>query len=115
MKTLRSIEKNEIIVFSAVVMALSSLICFIAYKMDDPNVSILAVFTPTMVALILTAITKGKKGIHKLFVKQTVRKISLKWFLLSIIGIPSLATLAVLTSLEFDIYKFNFRTIQLLP
>ncbi len=115
MKIFTSTEKKEIILFSAIVITLSSLICFISYKLDNPNVPILAVFTPTMVALILTAMTKGKKGIYELFVKQTVRKIPLKWFLLSIIGIPSLATLAVLTSLEFDIYKLNFRTTQLLP
>lgn len=115
MKNLNTKEKKEIIIFSVIVIALSSLICFISYKLDDPNVSILTVFTPSIVALILTAITKGKKGVSELFVKQTVQKTAFKWLLLSVIGIPVLASLAMLTSLSFDISRFNLRTTQLLP
>ena len=110
-----SIEKKEIILFSASVITLSSLICFISFTLKDPNISILSVFTPSIVALILTAITRGKKGVLELFVKQTVKRTKFKWLLLSLIGIPALATLAMLTSLEFDISRFHLRTTQLLP
>ena len=110
MKINSTIEKKEIIIFSVIVIALSSLICFISYNLDNSNLSILAVFTPSLVALVLTAITKGKKGVLELFVKQKV-----KWLLLSVIGIPVLASLAMLTSLSFDISKFGLRTTQLLP
>ncbi len=115
MKNLNTIEKKEIFIFSATVIALSSIICFISYKLDDQNVSILAVFTPSIVALVLTATLQGKKGVYELFVKQTFRKTAFKWFLLSVIAIPVLASLAVLTSLDFDITRFHLRTTQLLP
>lgn len=115
MKINSSIEKKVIIIFSVIVIALSSLICFISYKLDNSNLSILAVFTPSLVALVLTAITKGKKGVLDLFVKQTVKKTTFKWLLLSVIGIPVLASLAMLTSLSFDISKFGLRTTQLIP
>jgi len=115
MKINSSIEKKEIIIFSVIVIALSSLICFISYNLDNSNLSILAVFTPSLVALVLTAITKGKKGVLELFVKQTVKKTAFKWLLLSVIGIPVLVSLAILTSLSFDISKFGLRTTQLLP
>lgn len=115
MNTWSSKEIMEIILFSAMVIALSSLLCYIAYTLDDPNVSILAVFTPSLVALVLTAITKGKKGVYDLFVKQTVKKTSLNWLLIALLGIPALASLAVLTSLHFDISRFHLRTTQLLP
>ena len=115
MKINNSIEKKEIIIFSVIVIALSSLICFISYNLDNSNLSILAVFTPSLVALVLTAITKGKKGVLELFVKQTVKKTAFKWLLLSVIGIPVLVSLAMLTSLSFDISKFGLRTTQLLP
>ena len=115
MKINSTIEKKEIIIFSVIVIALSSLICFISYNLDNSNLSILAVFTPSLVALVLTAITKGKKGVLELFVKQTVKKTAFKWLLLSVIGIPVLASLAMLTSLSFDISKFGLRTTQLLP
>lgn len=115
MKNLNPNGKREIIIFSVIVIALSSVICFISYKLDDPNVSILTVFTPSIVALIFTAITNGKKGLYELFIKQTVKKTGLKWLLISMIGIPVLASLAMLTSLDFDISRFDLRTTQLLP
>lgn len=108
-------EKKEIITFSATVIALSSLVCFISYKTGDTNISILAVFTPSLVALILTAITKGKNGVYELFIKQTLQKAAFKWFLLSVTGIPILVSLAVLISLSFDVSRFGLRTTQLLP
>lgn len=115
MDNLRSTEKREIILFSIIVIALSSLICFTAYQLDDPNISILSVFTPSILALILTAMANGKKGLYELFVQQTVQKTAYKWLLLSVIGIPILASLAVLTMLNFDVSGFQLRTTQLLP
>jgi membrane protease YdiL (CAAX protease family) len=115
MKISSSIEKKEIIVFSVTVLTLSSLLCFISYELDDPNISILAVFTPSIVALALIATANGRKGVFELFVKQTVKKTALKWLLMSLIGIPIVASLAALTSLHFDISKFHLRTMQLLP
>jgi membrane protease YdiL (CAAX protease family) len=110
-----SIEKKELTMFPVIAIALSSLICLISYKLDDPNISILAVFTPSLVALVLTAITQGRQGVYALFVKQTVRKTAFKWLLLSLIGIPVIASLAMLTSLDFNIFSFQLRTTQLMP
>lgn len=115
MNNLRSTIKREIILFSVIVIALSSSICFIAYQLDDPNFSILSVFTPSILALILTAMAKGKRGLYELFVQQTVQKTAFKWLLLSLITIPILASLAMLVSLNFDLSGFQLRTTQLLP
>jgi len=108
-------EKKEIMLFSIFVIILSSLICFIAYKTDNSNLSLLTVFTPSVLAFVFTGINKGTKGIYELFVKQTIRKTGSKWLLLSLIGIPFVGSLAVLTSLHFDISKFGLRTSQLMP
>lgn len=115
MKTSVSLERKEIYIFSLSTLVLSSLICFIAFRSGNINLSILSVFTPSIVALVITIITRGKKGVSDLFIKQTVQKTSLKWYLFSIIGIPGLVCLAVLTSLSFDIFSFELRTTQLLP
>jgi len=112
---MRPTEKTEIIIYSTIVIVLSSFICFISYEIGDSNISILSVFTPSILALILTAISKGKKGIYELFIKQTIQKTNFKWLLLSIITIPLIASLAMLTSLNFDLSKFSLRTTQLLP
>jgi len=107
--------KKDILLFSVTVLVLSSLICLIAYLLDNPNLSILSVFTPTIVALVLTALSKGKSGLHDVFVQQTIQKTAFKWLLLSVIGFPVLASLAILTNLNFDISNFELRTTQLLP
>ncbi len=108
-------EKKVIVLFSVLVMALSSLIAFISYKIEDSNVAILSVFTPSLVALVLTSLIQGKKGVLELFVKQTLKKTGLKWILISLIGIPVLASLARLTFLDFDIWSLELRTTQVLP
>lgn len=110
-----SMIKKEIILFTAVVITLSSVICFVAYQLEEPNISIFTVLTPSLVALIYTATTKGKQGVYELFVTQTVRKTKFKWLLISMFGIPLLATLAVLTSLNFDFSAFALRSRELLP
>ena len=115
MKIMSSIEKREVIVFSVIAIALSSLICYISYKADNPNLSILSVFTPSVLALVYTVINKGKKGVYELFVKQAIKKTKIKWFIISSIGIPLVGSLAMLTSLNFDITKFSLRTYQLMP
>jgi len=112
---MNSTETKEIIIFSIITIILSSLICFFSYELANPNLSILTVFTPSIVALILTAINSGKEGLSELLVKQTVQKTAAKWFILSVIGIPILALLAILTSLSFDLSRFGLRTTQLMP
>lgn len=97
------------------VIILGALICFISYKIDNPNLSVLTVLSPSIVALILTARTSGRSGVKELFVKQTLQKARLKWFVLSLFGIPFIASLAMLTALNFDIAAFHLRTTQLLP
>ncbi|WP_299528944.1 CPBP family intramembrane glutamic endopeptidase [Ulvibacterium sp.] len=115
LKTTSSKEKREIIVFSVTVIIMSSLVCYVSYKSNNPNISFLSVFVPSALALALTAIASGGKGVFELFVQQTIRKTALKWFLVSLIGIPIVASLAMLTSLQFDISRFHLRTTQLLP
>ena len=95
-------NNKEIIIFSAAALALSSLVCFIAYRMGNSNFAILSVFTPSIVALIMTARAHGKKGLYDLLIGQTLRKIGPGWLLLSALGLPALAALAVLISLDFE-------------
>ena len=110
-----ALEKREIVLFSIIVIGLSSLICYISYKTNNSNLSILSVFTPSILALVITGINKGKKGVYELFVKQTIKKTRIKWLVLSLIGIPLVGSAAMLTSLNFDISKFGLRTYQLMP
>ena len=77
--------------------------------------AILAVFTPSLVALVLTVRSKGRRGLYNLFVTQTVRRTAFKWLLVSIAGIPLLASLAVLSASGFDVSGFSLRTSSRMP
>ena len=108
-------EKKEIVLYSIIVIILSSLICYVSYKTDNMSLSLLSVFTPSILALVFALISKGKKGVYELFIKQTIHKTKVKWLILSLVGIPIVASLAMLTYLEFDISRFSLRTTQILP
>ena len=110
-----SLLNLEIITFSIATIALSSLICYAAYDLGNSNLAILSIFTPSLVAFVLTVVSKGRKGIYDLFVGQTVKKIHAKWLFLSLLGIPALASLSVLTTLKWDLSAFSLRTTQLMP
>ncbi len=105
----------EIITFSFATIALSSLICYASYDLGEPNLAILSVFTPSLVALVITVITKGKQGVYDLFVGQTIINMAPKWLFLSMLGFPAMASLAVLSSLSFDVSAFELRSTQLMP
>ncbi|WP_158211894.1 CPBP family intramembrane glutamic endopeptidase [Robiginitalea sediminis] len=106
---------KEATLFSTLVLVLSALICYAGFSSGNKNLSILSVFTPSLVALILTAKASGRKGLHALFIQQTFRRTHLLWLLLCLLGIPMLAALAVLTELGFDLSHFQLRTTQILP
>ncbi len=112
---MNSKRTKEIIVFSITVITLSGLICYVAHRLDNKNLSILSVLVPSCVALIMTAIADRKKGVINLFIKQTVKKAAPKWFLFAFMGIPCVASLAVLSALYFDVSQFKLRSTDLLP
>ncbi|WP_421801587.1 CPBP family intramembrane glutamic endopeptidase [Flagellimonas sp.] len=113
--TTKKSSKTEIIIYTAIVILSSSLICYAAYIADDRNLSLLSVFMPSVLALVYTWFIKGKKGVYELFVKQTIQKVKIAWYAVAIAVIPLIGVLAVLTSLDFDISKFELRTTQLMP
>lgn len=106
---------KEATLFSTLVLVLSALICYAGFSSGNKNLAILSVFTPSLVALILTAKASGRKGLHALFIQQTFGRTHPLWLLLSLLCIPMLAALAVLTELGFDLSHFQLRTTQILP
>lgn len=109
------LESKEIIVYTTLVLVSSSLICYAAHLVEDNNLSILNVLMPSLLAFIYTMFKSGRKGLHDLFIKQTIKKTKLKWFVLSMTGIPLLGFLAVQTIRGFDMEDLGLRTTQLMP
>ena len=91
------------------------MICFFSYMLSEPNLAILTVFTPTLLALIISSISGGKKALRALFINQTFKNVGLKWISLSLFVFPILGSLAMLSSSKFDFSQFELRTTQLLP
>ena len=108
-------SKNNIVLYSILVLLASALICFISYQLDNVNISILTVLSPSIIAFLITLFTEGKSGLRKLFIKPTTRKIHWKWLLISFGTIPVLASLSMLINTGFNISQFSLRTTQLMP
>jgi membrane protease YdiL (CAAX protease family) len=83
--------------------------------MEDNNLSILNVLMPSLLALVYTMFKSGRRGLHDLFIKQTIKKAKLKWFVLALTGIPLIGFLAVQTIQGFGVAPFGLRTTQLMP
>ena len=98
-----------------IILLISGLICYVSYSGNNPNLSIVNVIMPSLVALVVVAIFEGKKGITRVFKDQSRFKIGFKWLLLSLLGIPLIAALAVLVELNFELSAFGLRTSRLIP
>ncbi len=112
---MRQTENRELILFPILAITLSSLICSIAYQTDNSGLSLFSVFTPSVLAFIFTLIASGKKGIYSLFVKQTIKRASPLWLIISLAGIPFIGLMAVLTSNHFDFSQVSLRNYDLMP
>ena len=94
------LEKYQLSIFFSITVFLSAVIAFIAVAVGDENFAILTVFTPSLTAILLIALIKGKVGVREFLVSQTRQRLHLKWFITSLLTIPIIAiTAAVLHSL----------------
>jgi membrane protease YdiL (CAAX protease family) len=97
------------------VLLLSSLIAFVASEAGNVNLSILSVFTPSLVALVMVLLSEGSNGAKSLFIGQLIKPFSLSWFLTALLVFPFVGFVAVGLHSMAGGPPLGFRTTQLLP
>ncbi|MCJ8324442.1 MAG: CPBP family intramembrane metalloprotease [Rhizobiales bacterium] len=94
-------EPYQVILYSILALAASAGIAAIASAIDNSNISILTVITPTILAAIFSAIFIGKTGLKQLFIAQLFKPVKLIWLSIALFGIPALAVVSILISQQF--------------
>lgn len=109
------IKKNEVTIYIAGVLLLSSLISAIANIAGNANMSILSVFTPSILALVMVVLVSGRGGAKSLFVEKLIHPFGWRWFLVALLVFPVVCLAAVGLHSMFGGPSLELRTTQLLP
>lgn len=113
--TLPVLEKYQLGIFFSITLLLSAVIAYAAVMLGDENFSILTVFTPSLTAIILTALIKGRVGVRELLLSQTTWRMHPGWFITSLLVIPMIAILAIALYSLAGGPSLALRTTELLP
>lgn len=109
------IKNNEITIYIAVVLLFSSLIAVVANIAGNVNMSILSVFTPSLLALVMVLLVDGRKGAKTLFVGKLIKPFGWRWFLVALLVFPVVCLVAVALHSMFGGPSLGLRTTQLIP
>lgn len=109
------LRQHQLIIFFVVTLLLSAGIAAVAIVIGDKNITILSVFTPSLVAIALTALVGGRSELKNLLVKQMKQHVEYRWVVISLITFPILAILAISMHSLFGGSELTLRTTQLLP
>ena len=109
------IKDNQLTIFIILALSLSSVIAAVANSLGKVDMSILSVFTPSLLALVMVLLMEGGKGAKALFLDQLVKPFGWGWFLVAILLFPLVGVVAVGLHSMFGGPSLEMRTTQLLP
>ena len=89
------LERYQLTIFFVLVMAASIMASTVGYMLENEGFAMLALFSPSITAIILTALLSGRGGLRDLLVKQLVRPVAWRWVLVAAFLIPTVAALAI--------------------
>lgn len=92
---MRSRETQQIVLFAVLALAASAALAALARFLGNEGLAFLVIFTPTLLAAVLTAFFSGPAGLRRLFVDRVLARIG--WFdlLLALALVPALAVLVL--------------------
>ena len=89
------LRQYQLIIFFVLALAVSIGFALVAVMIGDTNITFMTVFTPTLIAIALTALVSGKAGLRELLVKQTIQRVNFRWIVISLITFPLIAAIAI--------------------
>lgn len=109
------LSQYQLILFFVLTLMVSTGIAAIAVRINNEDITILTVFTPTIIAFVLTVLSSGKSGLHNLFVKQTTQRIKIPWLLVALLLFPILAVIAIVLYAQFGGAPLALRSTEIFP
>lgn len=103
------LERYQLTLFLILVMAAAIAASTVGYLQKNESFAMLAIFSPSITAIILTALLSGWSGLHDLIVKQVARPVAWRWVLVAVFLIPTVAALAIYLHSLFGGPKLVFK------
>ncbi len=108
-------RRFEVWIFFALAIALSTTAVALSVSTGNGALSILAVLSPLLAAVVVTAISRGWRGLHDLLIGHLVRRFSWKWVVAASVLVPAIALISALTDTIVSGRSFALVTTSILP
>ena len=89
------LERYQLTIFFILVLAAAIAASTVGYLQKNESFAMLAILSPSITAIVLTALLSGWSGLRDLLVKQIVRPVAWRWVLVAAFLIPTVAALAI--------------------
>lgn len=109
------LQRHALTIFFVLVLSISAGINAFGYSIGNTDITILTVFTPSLMAILLTALVAGKMGIRELLIEQTFRRVGLGWIAVALLAIPMVGIVAVGIHTLFGGPELALRSTQIFP
>jgi membrane protease YdiL (CAAX protease family) len=109
------LANHQLSFYFGVTLLTTVFIVALAIILDNEAIAFLAVLMPSSVAIVMTGVLHGRKGVYDLLVSRSVRPIRWSWVTLSIFLFAFIAVIAIVIHSVFGGPTFELRTTEILP
>ena len=109
------IARNALLIFFVASLGFSAVVAYASHAAGNENISILIPLSPSLIALLVTVIAFGRRGLGAMFKGRVVGGLSLGWSLVALLLFPSVAAGALLIHSFFGGPSLGLRTTALIP
>lgn len=115
MKQPNLIARNALLIYFVVSLGVSALIAYVSYSTGDKNISILIPLSPSLLAILVTVLGFGRRGLSEMFRERFLGRLNLGWSLVALLLVPIVAAAALMAHSFFGGPPLGLRTTQLVP
>jgi len=109
------IARSALLTFFVTSLGFSAVVAWVAHATDNANISILIPLSPSLIAIIITAIGSGRHGLRAMFKGRVVGGLNLGWSMVALLLFPVIGVTGLLIHSCFGGPDFGLRTTALIP
>jgi membrane protease YdiL (CAAX protease family) len=115
MKQSNFIARHALLTFFAASLSFSALIAWVSFSTSDESISILIPLSPSLLAILITFLGFGRRGLSEMFRGRIVGGLNLRWSLVALLLIPIVAAAGLMAHSLFGGPSLGLRTTELIP
>jgi len=109
------IARNALLIFFVASLGFSAVVAYVAHAAGNENISILIPLSPSLIAILVTVIAFGRRGLSAMFKGRVVGGLNLGWSLVALLLFPVVAAGGLLIHASFGGPSLGLRTTALIP